>query len=95
MFWKFESAFFVDAGNVWTIKEYENQEGGRITSNFYKEIAASWGLGLRVVTDFVILRLDWGFKAFDPSSDADESWALPHPFRSSHNTLHFAVGYPF
>ncbi|MBR3541651.1 MAG: hypothetical protein IKO08_09350, partial [Bacteroidales bacterium] len=60
-----------------------------------KEIAASWGLGLRVVTDFVILRLDWGFKAFDPSSDADESWALPHPFRSNHNTLHFAVGYPF
>jgi outer membrane protein assembly factor BamA len=95
LFWKFESAFFVDAGNVWTIKEYENQEGGRFTSNFYKEIAASWGLGLRVVTDFVILRLDWGFKAFDPSSDADESWALPHPFRSSHNTLHFAVGYPF
>ena len=95
LFWKFESAFFVDAGNVWTIKEYENQEGGQFTSNFYKEIAASWGLGLRVVTDFVILRLDWGFKAFDPSSDADESWALPHPFRSSHNTLHFAVGYPF
>ena len=95
LFWKFESAFFVDAGNVWTIKDYENQEGGRFTSNFYKAIAASWGLGLRVVTDFVILRLDWGFKAFDPSSDADESWALPHPFRSSHNTLHFAVGYPF
>ena len=95
LFWKFESAFFVDAGNVWTIKEYENQEGGQITSNFYKEIAASWGLGLRIVTDFVILRLDWGFKAFDPSSDADESWALPHPLRGSHNTLHFAVGYPF
>jgi len=95
LFWKFESAFFVDAGNVWTVKEYENQEGGQFTSNFYKEIAASWGLGLRIVTDFVILRLDWGFKAFDPSSDADESWALRHPFRGSHNTLHFAVGYPF
>ena len=95
LFWKFESAFFVDAGNVWTIKAYENQEGGEFTSNFYKEIAASWGLGLRVVTDFVILRLDWGFKAFDPSSDADERWALPHPLRSNHNTLHFAVGYPF
>lgn len=95
LFWKFESAFFLDAGNVWTIKDYENQQGGCFTSSFYKEIAASWGLGLRVVTDFVILRLDWGFKAFDPSSDADERWALPHPLRSRHNTLHFAVGYPF
>ncbi len=95
LFWKFESAFFLDAGNVWTIKDYENQEGGRFTSSFYKEIAASWGIGLRVVTDFVILRLDWGFKGYDPSADADEAWSLPHPFRSNHNTLHFAVGYPF
>lgn len=95
LFWKFESALFVDGGNVWTIKPYENQEGGEITKDFYKQIAASWGVGLRVVTDFVILRLDWGFKAHDPSADADEVWAIRHPFSSNHNTLHFAVGYPF
>ena len=95
LFWKLESALFVDGGNVWTIKPYENQEGGEFTRDFYKQIAASWGLGLRVVTDFVILRLDWGFKAHDPSADADEEWAIRHPFRGNHNTLHFAVGYPF
>ncbi len=95
LFWKFESALFVDGGNVWTIKPYEHQEGGEFTKDFYKQIAASWGVGLRVVTDFVILRLDWGFKAHDPSADADEVWAIRHPFRSNHNTLHFAVGYPF
>lgn len=95
LFWKLESALFVDAGNVWTIKEYENQPGGQFTSNFYRQIASSWGLGLRMISDLVVLRLDWGFKAFDPSADADESWALPHPFRSNHNTFHFAVGYPF
>lgn len=95
LFWKLESAFFVDAGNVWTIKEYESQAGGEFTSDFLRQIASSWGLGLRMVTDFVVLRLDWGFKAYDPSANADESWSLPHPFRSNHNTLHFAVGYPF
>lgn len=95
LFWKLESALFVDAGNVWTIKEYESQAGGEFTEGFVKEIASSWGLGLRMVTDFVVLRLDWGFKAYDPSSNADEAWSLPHPFRSNHNTLHFAVGYPF
>lgn len=90
-----ESALFVDAGNVWTIREYENQVGGCFTSQFYKQIASAWGVGIRLISDFMILRLDWGFKAYDPSSNADEHWALPHPFRSRHNTLHFAVGYPF
>jgi len=90
-----ESALFVDAGNVWTIRDYENQVGGRFTSQFYRQIASAWGVGLRLISDFMILRLDWGFKAYDPSSNADEHWALPHPFRGSHNTLHFAVGYPF
>lgn len=90
-----ESALFVDAGNVWTIRDYENQVGGRFTSQFYQQIATAWGVGLRLISDFMILRLDWGFKAYDPSSNADERWALPHPFRSNHNTLHFAVGYPF
>lgn len=95
LFWKLESALFLDAGNVWTIQEYENQKGGQFTSDFYRQIASSWGVGLRMITDLVVLRLDWGFKAFDPSSDADEAWALPHPFRRNHNTFHFAVGYPF
>jgi len=90
-----ESALFVDAGNVWTIRDYENQPGGRFTSDFYRQIASSWGVGLRLISDFMILRLDWGFKAYDPSSNADRHWALPHPFSKGHNTLHFAVGYPF
>lgn len=90
-----ESALFVDAGNVWTIRDYENQAGGQFSSQFYRQIASSWGLGMRLITDFMILRLDWGFKAYDPSQNADEHWALPHPFRRNHNTLHFAVGYPF
>lgn len=90
-----ESALFLDAGNVWTIKDYENQVGGTFTADFYKQIATSWGVGVRYLTDFMIFRIDWGFKVFDPSFNADEHWALPHPFRGKHNTLHFAVGYPF
>lgn len=93
--WKLESAFFLDAGNVWTIREYANQPGGQFTSRFYRQIASSWGVGLRYVSDLMVLRVDWGFKAFDPSSDADEAWAIRHPFRGNHNTFHFAVGYPF
>lgn len=95
MFWKFEGALFADAGNVWTLKEYDSQPEGAIGSDFYKEIALAWGLGLRVVTDFVVLRLDWGFKAFDPSLSGSEAWLITKPHKGDNSTLHFAVGYPF
>lgn len=95
MFWKLEGAVFVDAGNVWTLQDYETQSYGQISSRMFQELAAAWGIGLRMVTDFVVLRLDWGFKAHDPSVGADERWPIAHPFSSSHNTVHFAVGYPF
>lgn len=96
LFWKFEFAAFVDAGNVWTLKEYDSQPGGAIGKDFYREIAASWGLGLRLVTDFVILRLDLGVKAYDPTEGTGrQSWVLDHPLSNHNRTFHFAVGYPF
>lgn len=93
--WKLETALFVDAGNVWTIKDYDNQPGGAFSADFYRQIALAWGMGVRLVSDIAIIRLDLGFKAYDPASDADEAWALPHPLRSNHCAFHFAVGYPF
>lgn len=95
LFWNFELAAFVDAGNVWTLKEYDAQPMGVISENFYKEIAAAWGLGIRLVTDFVVLRLDMGIKAYDPSRQNRDAWVVTDPLSSHNRTLHFAVGYPF
>ncbi len=96
LFWKFEFAAFVDAGNVWTLEDYESQPGGTIGPEFYREIAASWGLGLRLVTDLVVLRLDLGIKAHDPSVGSGvDSWVVADPLSSHNRTFHFAVGYPF
>lgn len=95
LFWNFESALFLDAGNVWTVRSYDSQPEGRLDKDFLEEIALAWGIGLRVATSFVVLRLDWGFKVHDPSYNASRRWPVGHPFDSSNNTLHFAVGYPF
>ena len=96
LFWKFEFATFVDAGNVWTLHPDDAQPGGAFSSDFYREIAASWGLGLRLVTDFVVLRLDMGVKAYDPSlGKGADSWVISEPHKSRNRTIHFAVGYPF
>jgi len=98
VFWKFELAAFLDAGNIWTVKNYEGQEGGifRIDS-FYKQIAAAWGLGLRLDFDFVLIRLDCGWKAYDPADNTGLSkWQVLYPYKFARNTAwHIAVGYPF
>lgn len=95
LFWKLEGALFVDAGNVWTLKEYDSQPEGAFSSDFYKEIAASWGMGVRMVTDFVVLRLDLGIKGYDPSLTGADAWVVKDPLSKRNRTLHFAVGYPF
>ena len=95
IFWKFELATFIDAGNVWTLKEYNSQLGGKISSDFYKQIAVASGVGLRMITDFVVLRLDMGIKAYNPYLEGKEAWSIRHPLRSENQAIHFAVGYPF
>ena len=95
LFWVFEGALFIDAGNVWTIRDYENQPGGVFRFNkFYKQLAASYGMGLRLDFTYFLLRLDLGVKAHNPSMNQD-SWPLFHPSWRRDVNFHFAVGYPF
>lgn len=95
LFWILEGAVFVDAGNIWTIRPYENQPGGFFRFNsFYKEIAAAYGMGLRLDFNIFLVRLDLGMKAHNPAQNA-EPWPLLHPRFSRDANFHFAVGYPF
>jgi len=95
-FWKLEAAAFIDAGNIWTVKDYPGQEGGVFKFNsFYRQIAVGYGLGLRLDMDFFLLRLDAGWKAYDPGRQGDECWAIFHPNFKNNWAWHFAVGYPF
>ncbi len=94
LFWLLEGALFVDAGNIWTIKEYDDQPGGAFHFNqFYKQIACSYGLGLRADFDFFVLRFDFGFKLYDPARSAGERWRSE--ITSDDFAFHFAIGYPF
>jgi len=96
MFWKLELAFFIDAGNIWTIHEYDYQKGGKFDfGSFYREIAVSYGLGLRVDFDYFLLRLDSGLKAYNPQEIGSNKWAISNPNFSNNFAWHFAVGYPF
>ncbi|KAA6349158.1 Outer membrane protein assembly factor BamA [termite gut metagenome] len=97
LFWKFKGAIFIDAGNIWTIHEYENQPGGVFKfDKFYKQIAVAYGLGLRFDFDFFVLRLDGGMKAINPVYMlGKDRYPIIHPNFGRDFALHFAVGYPF
>jgi len=96
LFWKFELAVYVDAGNIWTIHKYDYQPRGNFDfGRFYNEIAISYGLGLRLDFDYFLIRLDSGIKAYDPQETGIRRWAISHPNFNNNFAWHFAVGYPF
>jgi ATP-dependent exoDNAse (exonuclease V) beta subunit len=94
---RLELAAFIDAGNVWTIRSYPDQPEGNFSfSRFYKEIAASYGLGVRFDFNYFLLRVDGGMKAYDPQqTSAEYKRAILHPNLGRNFALHLAIGYPF
>lgn len=95
LFWLIEGALFVDVGNIWTVHAYENQEGGMFHFNsFYKQLAASYGLGIRLNFNYFLIRVDMGMKAHNPAR-GQESWPLFHPRWGRDSSFHFSIGYPF
>lgn len=96
LIWKLEMAAFLDAGNIWTIRNYPSQPGGKFQlKTFYKEIAMAYGLGIRLDFNYFILRLDLGMKLYDPSVVDKSRWVISYQNFNRDATLHFAVGYPF
>lgn len=97
LFWKFDGAAFIDAGNVWNTRSYEGQENGVFKwNNFYRQIAVAYGLGLRFNLDYFVLRFDGGMKAINPAVPSGKGhWPLLHPRFSRDFAFHFAVGLPF
>lgn len=97
LFWKFDGAVFVDAGNIWTLRNYPDQPGGQFKfDKFLKQFAVAYGLGLRLNFSYFILRLDMGMKAINPAyTNQREHYAVFHPDFGRDFTFHFAVGLPF
>ena len=98
LFWKFNGAAFLDAGNIWTLRQYDEQPGGQFTfKSLITDLAVSYGLGLRLNFDFFVLRFDMGMKAINPAYQTEDEahYPLIHPRFSRDFAFHFAVGMPF
>ena len=96
LFWKLNGAAFIDAGNIWNIRDYEGQEEGTFKFNrFYQQLAVAYGLGIRFDLDYLIVRFDGGMKAVNPMETGKNKYPLIKPKFDRDFTFHFAVGYPF
>ena len=98
LFWKFGGALFIDAGNIWTIRDYPSQPDGQFQiQNILKDLAVSYGMGLRLNFDYFIIRFDMGMKAVNPAykTEDENHFPLIHPRLSRDFAFHFAVGLPF
>ena len=108
LFKALEGAVFADAGNIWLLKKDEARKLAEFDINrFYKEIALSAGFGARFNFGFLLVRLDWGIKIFDPALPEGQRFALVkgeflHNYETytkgrayQYSVFNLGIGYPF
>ncbi|MES2848276.1 MAG: BamA/TamA family outer membrane protein [Bacteroidota bacterium] len=77
-------ALFADIGNVWNWKNTRPDQMFDSTqfplsslTNFYKQIGVNLGTGFRLDFNYVVLRLDFGFRFKRPELSENDGWKIP------------------
>lgn len=87
-------AVFLDAGNIWLLKNDPLRPGGKLNGkSFFKDIALGTGVGLRVDIGMMVIRGDLGYGLHVPYDNGS-----PHYFNVKFKdafAFHLAIGYPF
>ncbi|GHE48901.1 membrane protein [Sphingobacterium griseoflavum] len=82
---KLNGATFLDAGNIWLLRDNEfapNGEGTFKADRFLSQIALGSGFGLRLDMDYFIIRLDAGLKLKDPQFAGGKQWVIKEFFNA-------------
>jgi len=92
LFGNLYGAVFIDAGNVWAMRDDGYRTGAKFNfKNALKEMALGTGIGIRYDLEFFVLRLDWGVGLHVPYRKGFYNM----PSFGDSQSLHFAIGYPF
>lgn len=88
------SAVFIDAGNVWDVSNSDltNTDAKFKGLNSIKEIAIGSGIGFRYDFSFLIFRIDFGFKTYEPYLEG-KKWFRNYNFKNE--VINFGINYPF
>lgn len=80
---KLNGATFIDAGNIWLLRDNEITSNGTFKANeFLSQIAIGTGFGIRLDMDYFMIRLDAGLKVKDPQFAKGEQWVIREFFNS-------------
>lgn len=90
-----KGALFIDAGNIWDISNSAVTESEAKFNGFnsIKDIAVGSGFGIRYDLSFILLRLDLGFKTYEPYLPKGNKWFKNYNF--SNTVYNFGISYPF
>lgn len=87
-------AAFIDAGNIWLLKNDPMRPGGQLKADtFLRDIALGTGVGLRFDIQMIVIRGDLGYGLHTPYRNG-----TPHYFNVRFKdafAFHLAIGYPF
>jgi outer membrane protein assembly factor BamA len=101
-----EMGFFVDAGNVWLYRNFEEsgfvpEDNAFFDKDFYQQTAVGAGAGFRFTLPFVLLRIDLAMPFRKPWLPEGQRWVLNQTqfgsaaWRRDNLILNIAVGYSF
>lgn len=91
---KWNGALFADAGNIWNVLDAVTYEPATFDGlEDLKEIALGTGFGLRYDLGFFAVRLDMGFKTYNPALEIGDRWFTQYNF--SNSVFNFGINYPF
>lgn len=96
LFGNLNGAVFLDAGNIWLLREDEARPGGKLTGkNFFSEIALGTGFGLRYDLNFLVIRADLGIALHAPYENPEKPGYYNIPRFRDGLGFHLVIGYPF
>lgn len=97
---KIDGALFTDIGNIWYLKSAPGRPERQVFnfSNLSRDLAVGVGFGARVDFNFFVIRLDYSYKAKDPSPAPvnigyRNKW-FAYPFFKG-DQFQLAISYPF
>lgn len=88
-------ALFLDAGNIWLLRDDPGRPGGTLGSGaFLKQVALGSGVGIRYDLTYLVIRLDLGVALHTPYANPDRRGYF-NVSGNDRTALHLAIGVPF
>lgn len=94
IFNKLNGAIFADAGNIWNVFDNISDEQSVFSSiKSLNDLALGSGFGFRYDLNYFVVRLDLGFKTYDPANYDTKKWFRDYNYANS--VINIGINYPF